>query len=80
MPRQSVDNSERHSIFGILGFRPGKPGRPEEPGRAFSPRNSVGGGRLPGTNYPLLWNTVRTLLGKPNWGKKHKNIMFRKHF
>jgi len=64
--------------FSLWGEEPGS-GGPRNPGGGASPRNPGRG--QPGTAHRLLWNTVRTPLGKPNWGKiaetdVHQNSCF----
>ena len=57
------------AIFGFWGFRAQEPGRgaPRNPGGPVPRRNP--GPPKPGTSHPLLWNTVRILLGS-QLGKK----------
>ena len=52
--------------FGILGrgTSPGGPGNPAGAGSLGNP-----GPQTPDPSHRLLWDPVRTPLGKPNWGK-----------
>ena len=62
----TIKSAKGNFAFSCLGREPGL-GDPGNPARGGPPGNP--GPRTPEPLHRLLWNTVRTPLGKPSWRK-----------